>query len=414
MDDQRDIMVQLEPIVIQIIVNIFQKEMIDLYEEALNLVCTISTNAVSTVIWKVFELMYALFNKDGFDYFTEMMPSLHNFIIVDSEAFLANQNHILAIYNMCKAIMNSDAGEDSETHAAKLMECMILQFTGRIDQCIHPFVELVLSRLTREVKTSELRTMCIQVIIAALYYNPELLFQVLEKLQPPNSNQPLFAHFLKQWMDDTHCFQGLHDRKISVLGLVTLLKLPVNTRPTIIAEMATQIVPSALLLFDGLKIAYAQKANLENQSESEDEEEEDDDLSDPEDLEDDEDHIAATIEDIEEDNLSDAETESAEDEYEQTALESYTTPLDNEDCDIDEYDEFKGVLDVIQQSDPNWYNVLMSPLNAQQQKSLKDVFTLAQQRRAAAESRKIEKSGGYMFANPAVPTSFNFGGKPIG
>jgi hypothetical protein len=197
-------------------------------------------------------------------------------------------------------------------------------------------------------------------------------------------------------------------------------------------------VPSALLLFDGLKIAYAQKANLENQSESEDEEEEDDDLSDPEDLEDDEDHIAgiknnllhqlvtqlntnspfpvtsATIEDIEEDNLSDAETESAEDEYEQTALESYTTPLDNEDCDIDEYDEFKGVLDVIQQSDPNWYNVLMSPLNAQQQKSLKDVFTLAQQRRAAAESRKIEKSGGYMFANPAVPTSFNFGGKPIG
>ncbi|KAI1285385.1 Importin-7 [Halotydeus destructor] len=414
MDDQRDVLAQLEPIVVQMIVNIFQAEQIDLYEEALNLVCTISTNSVSPALWKVFEIMYQVFNKDGFDYFTEMMPALHNFVTVDPEAFLSNPNHILALYNMCKSILNSEAGEDAESHAAKMLECMILQFRGRIDECIHPFIELVLSRLTREIKTPELRTMLLQVIIAALFYNYDLLMQVMDKLQPANSNQSLLAHFMKQWMDDTHCFQGLHDRKIAVLGLVTLMNLPVNKRPPVLSEISPQLIPSALLLFEGLKVAYQQKANLDNQSESEGEEEEEDDASDPEDLEDDEDHIAATIEDIEEDELSETDTDSLDDDFEQTALESYVTPLDDDDCAVDEYVEFKNTLETLQTSDPNWFNQLVSKLDAGQHKALNDVYTLAQQRKSASDSRKIEKGGGYIFANPAVPSSFNFGGKPIG
>merc|ERR1712055_1134823 len=51
----------------------------------------------------------------------------------------------------------------------------------------------------REVKTSELRTMCIQVIIAAMYYNPQLLLATLDKIQvcpapstPPPHSSSLF------------------------------------------------------------------------------------------------------------------------------------------------------------------------------------------------------------------------------
>ena len=48
-------------------------------------------------------------------------------------------------------------------------QVIILQCKGmNIDQVIPIFVELVLKRLTREVKTSELRTMCIQVTISAM------------------------------------------------------------------------------------------------------------------------------------------------------------------------------------------------------------------------------------------------------
>jgi hypothetical protein len=76
-------------------------------------------------------------------------------------------------------------------------------------QCIPSFVELVLQRLTREVKTSELRTMCLQVVIAALYYNPQLLFATLEKLQLAISpTESITSHFIKQWIHDTDCFLG--------------------------------------------------------------------------------------------------------------------------------------------------------------------------------------------------------------
>lgn len=59
--------------------------------------------------------------------------------------------------------MTGDPGEDPECHAAKLIEVIILQCKGQIDNFMAIFVELVLGRLTQEVKSSELRTMCLQV-----------------------------------------------------------------------------------------------------------------------------------------------------------------------------------------------------------------------------------------------------------
>lgn len=67
----------------------------------------------------------------------------------------------------------------------------------------------------------------------------------------------------------------------------------------------------------------------------------------------------------------------------------------------------------LQSADPMWFNALTSGLSADQQKSLQEVYLLADQRKAAAESRRIEKSGGYVFQNQTVPTSFNFGGAPL-
>lgn len=64
----------------------------------------LTSKSISEDMWKVLELMYQLFQKDGFDYFTDMMPALHNYITVDTPAFLSNENHILAMFNMCKAV----------------------------------------------------------------------------------------------------------------------------------------------------------------------------------------------------------------------------------------------------------------------------------------------------------------------
>lgn len=113
-------------------------------------------------------------------------------------------------------MLTSTPGEDPECHAAKLMEVIILQCKGQIDSVIHMFVELALTRLTREVQSSELRTMCLQVVIAALYYNPQLLLSILDKMSQPN-NEPISSHFIKQWLHDTDCFLGYVERQAKPL-----------------------------------------------------------------------------------------------------------------------------------------------------------------------------------------------------
>lgn len=75
-------------------------------------------------------------------------------------------------------------------------------------------------------------------------------------------------------------FCSLHDRKLCVLGLCTLIGMGA-ARPPVVNECAQQIVPSLILLFDGLKRAYAAKAA---ESDDEDNEEEESDADEGENL----------------------------------------------------------------------------------------------------------------------------------
>jgi len=316
---------------------------------------------------------------------------------------------------------------DPECHAAKLLEVILLQCKGHnIDQVIPIFVELVLKRLTREVKTSELRTMCLQVIIAAMYYNPSVLVDSLNKMGPDVLN-----HFIQQWIHDTDCFIGLHDRKVCVLGLCHLMQMPEN--PAVTAH-AQQIVPSLILLFDGLKRAYAAR-NEEDSDEESDDEDEDDGVenelldSDEDELDDEGQAYLESLQEkvqnfqktsntsgfnvtasIQDDDDSDDLSDDDYDGCEETSLEAYTTPLDElEGENIDEYQIFKEVLGGLQGTNPQWYHQLTSHLSEVQGKALTEIITLSNQRQAERESKKIQQQGGYQFAQQNVPGQFNFG-----
>merc|ERR1711892_1633169 len=313
MEDRPEVHGALEPVILQAIHHIFTNSIMEFYEEAMSLSCDLTTKHISQDMWKMLEVMYTVFQRDGFDYFSDMMPALHNYITVDTKAFLSSPDYMMAMYNMSKAMLEGDPGEDPECHAAKLLEVIILQCKGmNIDQVIPIFVELVLKRLTREVKTSELRTMCIQVIIAALFYNPALLLDTLDKIQIPGMPGGVFGHFVQQWIHDTDCFIGLHDRKLCVLGLVHLMQMPDNQS---VAGHAQQLVPSALLLFDGLKRAYAARNDDESSEEGDSDEE----------------GIDSELLDSDDDD----------DGCEETSLEAYPTPMDEDDCPVDEYNIFK-------------------------------------------------------------------------
>uniref|UniRef100_A0A8C8ELU3 Importin N-terminal domain-containing protein n=1 Tax=Oncorhynchus tshawytscha TaxID=74940 RepID=A0A8C8ELU3_ONCTS len=416
-EDHKEITQQLEGICLQVIGTVLQQHVLEFYEEILSLAHSLTCQQVSQQMWQLLPLVFEVFQQDGFDYFTDMMPLLHNYVTVDTDTLLSDTKYLEIIYSMCKKVLTGDPGEDPECHAAKLLEVVILQCKGRgIDQVVPLFVTAALERLTREVKTSELRTMCLQVAIAALYYSPPLLLNTLENLRFPNNTEPITNHFISQWLKDVDCFLGLHDRKICVLGLCALIDL--EQRPQAVNQVAGQLLPAAILLFNGLKRAYACQAENEN----EDEDGDGDGEEDEENVE-----LGSDEDDIDEEGQEylemlakhageDGDDEDwDEDDAEETALEGYTTAVDDEDNLVDEYQIFKAILQNIQTRDPAWYQALTQTLDEEQGKHLHDIGTLADQRRAAHESKMIEKHGGYKFTVPeVVPTNFNFGGNAPG
>ncbi|XP_039266742.2 importin-7-like [Styela clava] len=409
MEEQRDITVQLESIVVPVVAHVLKNRIMDFYEEILSLMYSLTCQAISPQMWEALPLIKVIFDDDGFDYFSEMMPVVHNFCTVDTDVFLSNTKNMETVFEMCKKILEEQNGEDAESHAVKLLEVIILQCHGKIDQCIPSFVQLALERLTKEVKTSELRTMCLQVVIAALYYNPTLLFQTLESMQFPNTTETVTEQFFRQWLKDADCFLGIHDRRISVLGLCTVIDSA--ERPKIISELAPDILPSLILMLQGLTQAYRSRGEENSSESSNSDEEEDESDHEREELESSEDEVdeesAEYLEMLEKSSLNGIDGDSDISDGE-TPLEIYASSFDDEDNVGSEYFIFKQVLKQLELNNNGWYNQLVSGLTDDQRKNLQEVFTTADQRQAEAESKKIEKTGGYQFNTTNVPTTFNF------
>nr|XP_054761682.1 importin-7-like [Lytechinus pictus] len=406
-EDKEEIVLELEKKILQVVGVVLRNHVIDFYEEVFSLIFSMTCTHVSPPLWEVFYYLFETFAADGFDFFVEMMPALHNYVTTDPTAFVSQPKHLQIIYEMCKKVLTEETDEDAQSHAAKLLEVVLIQYKGQIDDVVPLFVELALARLTREVKTTELRQMCLQVVISALYYSPLKLLELLDKVRIPNTNEAVTVQFIKQWLKDTDCFLGLHDRKMCVLGMCMLVSLP--NRPAVVNELANEFLPSLLLLFKGLKRAYQCRAEAEE--DDSDEEEDDSDFEEDE-LESDEDEIdedgAEYLERLEK-AAADRNDDDDDEVYEETALEGYNTILDDDEDADDEYIVFKNIMKTIQATDNGWYNALTSQLTPEQQQELQEIVVLADQRAAAAESKKIEQAGGYKFETTTVPTSFNFG-----
>uniref|UniRef100_A0A182IM19 Uncharacterized protein n=1 Tax=Anopheles atroparvus TaxID=41427 RepID=A0A182IM19_ANOAO len=375
MDEHPQVLAQLHPIVLQIIGHVLQQNVFEFYEEAFGLVCDLTSKSVSPDMWKLLEIIYQLFEKNGADYFVDMMPALHNYITVDTPAFLSNQNHVIAMYNMCKSV-----------------------------------------------------------VIAAIYYNPTLTLDILENIPIPVPDSSITAHFIRQWLHDYDCFLGVHDRKLCIIGLCTLLSLS-ERKPTVLSELPDKIIPTMLLIFDGLKRAYAARAAEGEEEESEDESEDlEDGLSSDEDDVDEMNpffknmskmvqnkaaeagfEVTTSIQDADsdEDDDDDDDDDDDGDDIDETALESYTTPLDDEENPnaVDEYILFQDVMNNLPNTDPTWYTMLTRNLNASERKNLQEVLVLANQKKESKRSKEIEKSGGFQFTQHQIPSTFSFTGQ---
>ena len=373
-EDKAEMYRALEPVILQPIHLIFTSSVEEFYEEAMSLCSDLTSKNISSNMWKMLEVMYQTM-FDGGEYFCDLMPVLHNFVTVDTNAFLSSTDFIMCMYNMCKAMLEGPPDQLVMCHAAKLLEVIILQCKGRnIDQVIPIFVELVLQKLMT-ITSSKLRTLCVQVILAALHYNPQLLLSLLDKIQISGLQGSVFGHFVQQWIQEMDSFQTRHDRKLSVLGLVHLMQMSENSE---VRPHVQLILPSSIVLFSGLNRFYW------TSTDGKDEEEKNDGINpnvESELLDSDED----TMDNIRQEkptigdngNNNDEGVAEEDDLCEETNWEAYSTPLDMSGSE-DEYIAFRNALGELECSNPAWYAHLIGTLTIDQRTAVTEIMALVE------------------------------------
>lgn len=406
LEEKAEIIQQLEQVVYQLIITVLEKELMEFYEEIFSLINECTVVKISATMWNLLEVLHATLHNDTSDYFTEMMPCLHNYVTVDPETFLKNEKYCQIIFNMCQKMLQEKCGEDAEMQAAKLIEVIILQYQGQMNGWLPRFIQLALERLTSELRTSELRVMLIQVIIAALMSSPSIVLGHLTSLNLQVAPHGMVAEMLSLWLKDTDCFLGLHDRKVYVLGMCALLEIPPQERPQSLVEAAAQLLPNLLIIFDGLNHIY-EKINKVEDEDEDIEEDENGELGDSDD-EYDEDGLQQVekCERLHQINIGEIEDDDWEND-----LDVFTTPIDD-NLDIDEYVRFKTSFQLLEEREKHGLFTLMTQsLNEEQMGAIQQVINEGIRREKATESRRIEAAGGFTFNQTTVdPKNFSFGG----
>ncbi|KRX27348.1 Importin-7 [Trichinella nelsoni] len=393
-EDYPDVSIHLEPVLMLVIEMVISQKMIDYYEEVISLTYSLTAVNISPRMWMMFHLMYELFSGDGIDYFSDMISVFYNYVTVGSSEFLNDGGQrLMALYNVCSTALTyeTDVGDNL---AVKLMEIIILQFRGKVETFLCPAIELVAKRLEVGKRTSDFLIVCLDLFFACLLHSPQLTIEITQRLYVNEQKETLLHYFLANWFSDMNIFISLHDRKMCLIGLCSLIQL--NQRPPVVAELGSRILPSCITTLKALSRLYDNKLKKQNEESSDEEEETEDDssseslVSDQESGEAHED-VNMFVEKEEDKSDSGNEDEYSDDTDYDEDLEEFSTVVDRNDTGFDEIVIFKETMCNVQVHDPQWYSSLVSNMSAEELAQLRDVFETAERRRVAKKQPRQKR-----------------------
>ncbi|MCO5557894.1 hypothetical protein L7F22_011466 [Adiantum nelumboides] len=330
---------------------------------------------------------------------SDILTPLDNYVSRSTEHFLTSKSpdYQRSLYKMISSLLSEQNLEDSDVEPApKLIEVVLQNCKGRIDEWIEPYIRITVDRLRRTQK-NYLKDLLIGVVANALYYNAALTLNVLQKLGATAEIFQLWLQLIYKTKKSGKAlhFRREHDKKVCVLGLASLLLLPVEALPQELRLGFDQVFKVVLKLL----VAYKeQKAESARKGENSDEDGEAEDLVSDED----EDWSGDPGDDDEEGEevnsrrlqklaaqasafrtRGDDEDDESEDEF--TDDEDFQAPID----DIDPFIFFNDALKGMSLADPSRFHALSQSLDFQHQAMAHGVTQHAEERR-----KELEKKSG--------------------
>lgn len=179
-----------------------------------------------------------------------MLPALDNFITYGAATLIQNPAYLQALVGMVEDIFQDDrVGGVDRICGCKLAETLMLNLRGHLDQHLPTFITLAMSVMNSEdSKTKTYRIHLMEMIINAIYYNPGLTLHVLEANGWTNK-------FFSTWFSSIDVFKRVHDKKLSIVAISSLLTLRANDVPSSVQPGWPRLLQGVSRLFETLPAA---------------------------------------------------------------------------------------------------------------------------------------------------------------
>ncbi|KAI9729727.1 MAG: hypothetical protein M1834_006678 [Cirrosporium novae-zelandiae] len=375
-----DVLLHLETILMPVIQITLDSKLYDLFNEVFEIIdsCTFAAKAISPTMWQAFELIHRTFKAGAELYLEDMLPALENYVAYGTDMLIQNPAYLAAVVSMVEDIfLDQKVGGVDRICGCKLAEAVMLNLRGRADQYIPTFITLAMNVLndgTTKVKSYRIHLM--EMVINSIYYNPILALHVLEQKGWTNK-------FFSAWFSNIDNFTRVHDKKLSIAAINSLLTLNAQDIPVSVQQGWPRLLQGIVRLFQTLPAALKRREEASKPTEyplgddyddGDDEEQEwgneaewtNEDSADADVKDEGSAYLEFLTEEAQKFNPANDEDDD-EDLDEESMLES---PLDK----VEPYGMFRGTLMKLQQEQTPLYENLMKILNPDEQQIIQGVI----------------------------------------
>lgn len=247
-----DVLMHLETIVMPVVSITLENKFYDLYNEVFEIIdsCTFSAKKITPAMWQAFELVHQTFKAGAELYLEDMLPALDNFVSYGADTMIQTPAYVEAVVGMVQDIFRDEkVGAMDRICGCKLAESVMLNLRGHVNQYVPKFVEIAMAVIcSNELKVKSYRVHLLEMVINAIYYNPVLALRQLEAHGWTNK-------FFSSWFSNIEGFSRVHDKKLSIVAISSLLTLRAEEIPTSVQQGWPRLLQGVVRLFQTLPAA---------------------------------------------------------------------------------------------------------------------------------------------------------------
>ncbi|KAK9456600.1 armadillo-type protein [Dipodascopsis uninucleata] len=262
LDSSPDVVAQIDHAIYPVISAVLEHDQTEMFGDVFELIDSSSfcLKRITPSMWNLFGLLHRVFKTSGMDYFDELLPSLENYILYGAEQMKSNSDYVRALIDIVNTVFTNDdrLGAIDRTDACRLIQTMLLNLKGYMDEYIPYLISLSLGRLSENsdsLKNKSYYVSLLEIIINCLYYNTALTLRILEE-------QGQTGQFFNLWFSKIDGLTRVHDKKLSIMAIINIITLPDEHIPASIKPGFLQLVQGLVQLLKSLPAAIKKREEL--------------------------------------------------------------------------------------------------------------------------------------------------------